>query len=214
MIFVIPQGAIETANARCLLNDLSGIWKGNDGGIYYIQQDGNRVWWVGASSIEEGTGFSNVFNGQMIDGTVIGKWADVPMGKTQNNGELSAICDYVSGGDDTLTITSSSGGFGGTVISKPGTSYVSVNPVLTGFGPNDKKLTFCMYTDIPQIASVSADPECVEVSSGVIMKFTLKAPGFVAYEIQDRTALTIGGKSCLGYIDPEQSRQCTLTVKK
>jgi len=215
IILIIPQGAIGTASAQCFLNELSGIWKGNDGGTYYIQQDGDRVWWIGVSSLKEGTGFSNVFDGQRENDIITGKWADVPMGKTQNNGKLSAICNYVSGGDDTLTITSSSGGFGGTVISKPGTSYVSVNPVLTGFGPNDKKLTFCMYTDIPpSIGSVDADPYCMEVSSGIIMKFALKSPGFVAYDIQDRTALKIGGKSCLGYIYPEQSRECTLTVGK
>jgi len=215
IILVIPQSLIGTASAHCFLNEISGIWKGNDGGTYYIQQDGDRVWWIGASSLKEGTDFSNVFEGQRDNDIITGKWADVPMGKTQSNGELSAVCNYVIGGDDTLTITSNSGGFGGTVMSKPGTSYVTVNPVLTGFGPNDKKLTLCMYTFIPpSIRFVDADPNCVEVSSGVSMKFSLKSPGFVDYDIQDRTALKIGGKSCLGYIYPEQSRECTLTVQK
>ena len=215
IILVIPQSQTETVRAQCFLNELSGIWKGNDGGTYYIQQDGDRVWWIGASSLKEGTGFSNVFEGEIENDIITGKWADVPMGKTQSNGEISAVCNYVIGGDDTLTITSNSGGFGGTVISKPGTSYVTVNPVLTGFGPNDKKLTFCMYTFIPpSIGFVDAEPNCVEVTSGVSMKFSLKSPGFVDYDIQDRTALKIGGKSCLGYIYPEQSRECTLTVQK
>lgn len=215
IIFVIPQSPNGTASAQCFLNELSGIWKGNDGGTYYIQQDGDRVWWIGASSFKEGTGFSNVFEGQRDNDIITGKWADVPMGKTQGSGELSAVCNYTIGGDDTLTITSNSGGFGGTMMSKAGTSYVTVNPVLTGFGPDDKKLTFCMYTFIPpSIGFVDAEPNCLEVSSGVSMKFSLKSPGFVDYDIQDRTALKIGGKSCLGYIYPEQSRECTLTVQK
>jgi len=180
-----------------------------------------KIWWFGSNSLGEKAGFSNVFQGEMKGGDpsgkwiITGKWADVPMGKTQGSGELSAVCNYTIGGDDTLTITSNSGGFGGTMMSKAGTSYVTVNPVLTGFGPNDKKLKFCMYTFIPpSIGFVDAEPNCLEVSSGVSMKFSLKSPGFVDYDIQDRTALKIGGKSCLGYIYPEQSRECTLTVQK
>lgn len=215
IILIISNGFIATASAECLLNELSGVWKGNDGGTYYVQQDGNKVWWIGASNFREGTGFSNVFEGQRDGNLVTGKWAGVPMGKTRNNGELSVICNYVNGGDDTLTITSSSGGFGGTVISKPGTSYLTVNSVINGFGPNDIKPTVCVSTYIPpSIGFVDANPSCVEMSSGAIMKFTLKSPGFVDYDIKGISGFSSGGKSCLGYIYPEQSRVCTLTVGK
>ncbi|MGD9672283.1 MAG: hypothetical protein AB7U98_02255 [Candidatus Nitrosocosmicus sp.] len=38
----------------------------------------------------------------------------------------------------------------------------------------------------------------MEVSSGVIMKFSLELSGFVNHDIQDITALKIGVKSCIG----------------
>ena len=56
-----------------------------------------------------------------------------------------------------------------------------------------------MYTFIPpSIGHVDADPNWVEVSSGVIMKLSLELSGFVNHDIQDITALKIGVKSCIG----------------
>lgn len=128
IILVIPQSQTETARAQCFLNELSGIWNGNDGGTYYIQQDGDRVWWIGASSLKEGTGFSNVFEGEIENDIITGKWADVPMGNTNGNGELVLVVETYTKYDengknpvtyDVLTKSSERGGFGGTELTRP-----------------------------------------------------------------------------------------------
>jgi len=54
------MGSVQEADARCL-GELSGVWVGNDGATYYIQQNGQKVWWVGGTTYNEGTTFVNVF---------------------------------------------------------------------------------------------------------------------------------------------------------
>ena len=107
----------QKASAECT-NDLSGIWNGNDGGTYFVKQNGREVWWAGGNSFSVGSDFTNVFDGTR-DGTVIkGLWADVPIGNTRGNGELSLQCNQ-DANNDILTKTSESGGFGGNEWLKP-----------------------------------------------------------------------------------------------
>lgn len=45
--------------------NLTGTWKANDGGTYYMRNIGNDVWWRGISSNDDGKTFSNVLKGQI-----------------------------------------------------------------------------------------------------------------------------------------------------
>ena len=47
--------------------DLNGAWRANDGGVYYIRQNGDLVTWAGlhASGFHMGMEFANVFRGNV-----------------------------------------------------------------------------------------------------------------------------------------------------
>jgi hypothetical protein len=101
---------------------LTGIWRGDDGGVYYVRQAGGRVWWVGfntsspegASDFQNGLVFTNVFEGWVAlhSNTVAGQWADVPRGTTLQYGDLTFDILRTSAGIR-LRKRSSTGGFGG-----------------------------------------------------------------------------------------------------
>ena len=115
-ILIVSIGSVQEADARCL-GELSGVWVGNDGATYYIQQNGQKVWWVGGTTYNEGTTFVNVFFGQRSGDSIHGNWADVPLGKYRGNGEITLVCsqnvhNYI------LTKTDSTGGFSGSVWEK------------------------------------------------------------------------------------------------
>lgn len=91
--------------------DLTGLWMGDDGGIYYIRQQGSDLVWFG----ELFGRFSNVFRctiptGLRAGSVVRGSWADVPKGGAGGNGTLSLqIRDAF-----TLIRQDVTGGFGAT----------------------------------------------------------------------------------------------------
>ncbi len=89
--------------------DLSGQWQGNDGGIYYIRQVGNRVWWSGESA-NNGGDWSNVFQGTVAGTRLTGNWADVPKGTSRQSGSLNLQLNSAN----RLSIVSQTGGFSGT----------------------------------------------------------------------------------------------------
>lgn len=107
---------VQTVDARCL-GGLSGIWVGNDGGTYYIQQNGQKIWWVGGTTYNEGTTFVNVFFGQRSGDSINGNWADVPLGINRGHGELTLFCSQ-NAHSYVLTKTASSGGFSGSLWEK------------------------------------------------------------------------------------------------
>jgi hypothetical protein len=82
--------------------DLSGPWSGNDGGLYYIKQLGNCVWWSGLSNFDgqyPGQEWIMTFKGTMnADGQIQGDFVDV---KSTNPGSgtitIEARIDQVNG---------------------------------------------------------------------------------------------------------------------
>jgi hypothetical protein len=131
LILSILYTPIENIKANATLigkcpQDLTGKWNGNDGGTYYIRQERTddktnlpviEVMWFGTSGLQEGATFANVFNGKRDGDTITGKWADIPMGKVMQQGEISFTCTQ-EGGIDKLKRKSQTGGFGGTEFSK------------------------------------------------------------------------------------------------
>lgn len=93
-------------------NNMIGAWNCNDGGVYFIRQVGNQIWWYGQSS-DGGQTWSNVFQGTITGSRIIGSWADVPKGSIRGYGEMTL---RISGG----RIQKISGGenFGGSVWSR------------------------------------------------------------------------------------------------
>src|SRR5437762_7032828 len=80
---LLATGVMFTSCAR----NLTGTYMADDGGIYYLQQSGNTLWWAGLSLDRElpadfvwhrGLYFHNVFRGIInSDNTIIGEWSDV-----------------------------------------------------------------------------------------------------------------------------------------
>jgi hypothetical protein len=57
----------QNSSAQVAQNiNLTGTWKANDGGTYYIRNIGNDFWWLGISSNDDGKAFSNVLKGKSI----------------------------------------------------------------------------------------------------------------------------------------------------
>lgn len=77
--------------------DLTGIWKGNDGSVYYIRHVDPHVWWAAFSDNGEGRTWTHVFHGmRRFDETtgsevISGNWVDVPRGIYRNNGALVVV---------------------------------------------------------------------------------------------------------------------------
>ena len=90
----------------------------DDGGVYYIRQVGDCVWWFGTdvAGIDLGKtgqgGFSNVAAGRVVGTEIELEWADVPLGGILGGGGLTVSIDE---GGDSLRITEQRGnwGFGG-----------------------------------------------------------------------------------------------------
>src|SRR5262249_45673979 len=103
-------------------DDLTGIWSADDGGVYYLRQLGDIVWWAGLSTespggtgdFHKGLRFSNVFRGRKSGDTITGEWADVPRGQTLNYGVLTLDVFLTTSGIE-IRKRSQTGGFGGSV---------------------------------------------------------------------------------------------------
>ena len=102
---------------------LTGAWRGNDGGVYYIREVGDCVWWFGTDlpDIDPGrmgqSGFANVAAGR-VDGTAMQvEWADLTLGNLVGGGGLTVAIDE---GGDKLEVTEQRGdwGFGAKTFSR------------------------------------------------------------------------------------------------
>ncbi|RUS96528.1 hypothetical protein DSM106972_087150 [Dulcicalothrix desertica PCC 7102] len=108
----IPTKVANPGMIIAQAGNLTGAWNCNDGGVYFIRQVGNQIWWYGQSS-DGGQTWSNVFQGTITGSRIIGSWADVPKGSIRGYGEMTL---RISGG----RIQKISGGenFGGSVWSR------------------------------------------------------------------------------------------------
>jgi len=68
---------------------LSGIWKGDTGGTFYIQEDRGKVYWY-AEQLTRNPYWAHVFTGKIKDLKIKGVWIDVPKGKRRTRGRLQA----------------------------------------------------------------------------------------------------------------------------
>jgi hypothetical protein len=76
--------ATQTASRISLTKSLTGTWKANDGGTYYmhhIEQD-NTVWCIGTSKEGGDRPWMVVYHGMINkdENMIDGKWAAVPLG--------------------------------------------------------------------------------------------------------------------------------------
>ena len=105
------------------LQNLTGVWIGDDRGTYYIREvsETGEVAWVGEhpearpDTLEaEGAHWVNVFMGQREGLTIRGAWTDVPKGEIHNVGELTLVATS----ENQLQIIRKTGGFGGTTFTR------------------------------------------------------------------------------------------------
>jgi hypothetical protein len=101
--------------------DLTGVWAGDDGGIYYLRQLGSVVWWNGMSGrdrspLDLGRDWTNVARG-VINGLQIDvETSDVPRGGALFNSTLILkIQDDGTGNIQIVKTQEVEGGFGNSV---------------------------------------------------------------------------------------------------
>ena len=112
-------------------SSLTGIWRADDGGMYFLRQIGNAVRWVGLSQVDSfypGLHFCNVYHAKVTGQVVSGEWSDVPRGATSNRGQMTLT--FVDGNPQLLLRNSATGGFSASrwwrIVSSPW------RPVLAG----------------------------------------------------------------------------------
>ena len=94
------------------VGELTGAWRGDDTGVYYIRHVGDCVWWFGTEleDIELGPtgqpGFANVASGRVAGVRIDVEWADIPLGEILNGGGLTLIYDEEN---DQLVLTEQRG---------------------------------------------------------------------------------------------------------
>jgi hypothetical protein len=100
--------------------DLTGTWAGDDGGVYYLRQIGDQVWWLGMSGLggpfaRRGTDWTNVFIGKVSGDMLTGTYADVPQGRILDDGPVPLKLTPTSTGGISLVRTTpvTATGFGG-----------------------------------------------------------------------------------------------------
>ncbi|CAF2984447.1 unnamed protein product [Rotaria sp. Silwood2] len=71
--------------------DLSGKWTCDDGGLYYIRQLNNVIWWFGVQQVtsNQRPRFSNVLHGTIDPSVVNAQWCDVPLGRDSLSGLIT-----------------------------------------------------------------------------------------------------------------------------
>jgi hypothetical protein len=95
--------------------DLTGAWAGDDGGIYYVRQRDNVIWWNGMSSRNYpaevlGRDWNNVGRGEINDDlTIAADWVDVPRGGIDGYGTVNFRIGADGAGNIQLTKTSETG---------------------------------------------------------------------------------------------------------
>jgi hypothetical protein len=108
LIFVLSAFSLSLTSQT----NIAGTYKCNDGGIYYIGQNGSQVVWLGERSVE-GSQFANVFKGTISGNVITGDFWDIPKfnttpAQTANKGRL--VLRLTNGA---LTISPPASNFGG-----------------------------------------------------------------------------------------------------
>jgi hypothetical protein len=100
-----PDSGADLSAIACATDDptdvgeLSGAWLGSEGGVYYIRQVGDCLWWFGTDvdDIQRGqidqAGFANVASGRVDGDRIEVEWADLPLGDTLGGGGLTLVYD-------------------------------------------------------------------------------------------------------------------------
>jgi hypothetical protein len=104
-VSVAPELAADLSAIACATADpqdvgeLTGAWLGSEGGVYYIRQVGDCVWWFGTDVKEikpgllDQSGFANVASGRVDGDRIEVEWADLPLGDTLGGGGLTLVYD-------------------------------------------------------------------------------------------------------------------------
>jgi len=100
--------------------DLTGVWTGVDGGVYYIRQEGTAVWWSGLSewagpASDLGSRWATVGHGSIDALAITAEWANVPRGAGQASGTLVLEIQDNGQGNIQIVTRRQSGGFGNTL---------------------------------------------------------------------------------------------------
>ena len=116
-----PVANRASADAR----QLTGTFYANNHGVYYIQQSGNDVWWMGESASDtdsqgnllapnsiwhRGVDSTSVFRGAISGGTVTGDWVEVNRGKSMRTGTMTLAIGLVTDANGTHVRLSLSSG--------------------------------------------------------------------------------------------------------
>jgi len=89
--------------------NLTGIWQCDDGGYYYIRQEGDKIEWYGEEGKMGAPAWSNVATGTFSVGNITLEYADVPKGRALGHGTLK----LEQNSPDTLIAKEKIGGFSG-----------------------------------------------------------------------------------------------------
>jgi hypothetical protein len=76
--------AISFASFAAIAQDLTGVWRDENGARYAVRQSGNDVCW----SMERLPAASSVFCGSVMPPLIVGTWMDLPTGQRRGAGEL------------------------------------------------------------------------------------------------------------------------------
>ncbi len=102
--------------------DLTGAWAGDDGGIYYVRQQEQLIWWNGMSSRDDaplrlGRDWNNVGRGEIQDDlTIVADWIDLPRGQVDGGGTVTLKIGPDAAGDIEITKVSETGSGRGDTI--------------------------------------------------------------------------------------------------
>ena len=102
--------------------DLTGAWAGDDGGVVYLRQRGNVIWWVSLADRAGtpstlGRDWTNVGRGEVkSDLTIVSDWVDVPRGGIDGYGTVNFKIGPDSAGNLQIVKTSETGTGRGDVV--------------------------------------------------------------------------------------------------
>ena len=103
--------------ARASVPQLTGTFYGDDNGVYYLQQVGSTVWWMG-ESVDAGMtplqvwrlglASTSVFEGTVSGSTLSGNWVEVSRGAALGVGTVTMSIGTDGSGNATLSVTGGS----------------------------------------------------------------------------------------------------------